>query len=429
MDEVFKLDFPLSLDNEGVKGIRSLVTQNVIVLAPNFTLSEPQRDLLSKGLTFVPTVAPNKEQKLQFQTDLQTYHRRIKLATYFKQTSITTPRPFVGPSIWSPPMEKLPPDVKQLITTDLETFHKKYKYMTEKHNLSPVELSALKQLKQAKHIVIKPADKGSAVVVLNRDQYIFEVQRQLNDTVYYKKLEKPIYLDTIPLVDEILKQLKLKKFIDAKQARYLKGDFEPRERRFYILPKIHKSPEKWTIPFQLPPGRPIVSDCGSETYRTAEYLDFHLNPLATRHPAYIKDTYHFVEMIKNLTVPSQSYFFSMDVNSLYTNIDIQAGIASVKKIFDKYPDPKRPDKELLQLLEINLMRNDFMFNGQYYLQIKGTAMGKKFAPAYANIFMANWEEVVFTKCQQKPIHYLRYLDDIWGVWGAPKRNFRHLWKS
>lgn len=42
-----------------------------------------------------------------------------------------------------------------------------------------------------------------------------------------------------------------------------------------------------------------------------------------------------------------------------------------------------------------------MFNGKNYLQIKGTAMGKKFAPAYANIFMANWEkEVLCQKCQK-----------------------------
>lgn len=374
----------------------------------------------------MPTLGLNKNQKLQFQADMQNYHRKIKLATYFRNAPKKIARPFVGPSIWSPPDEKLSPDVKRLIKTDLDSFDAHFKLIKEKCNLSLSEQHALKELKRVKHIVIKPADKGSAVVILDRDQYIFEVERQLNDTMYYKKLTKPIYLDTIPLVEEILKQLKSKKFINGKQARYLRGDFEPRERRFYILPKIHKSPEKWTIPFQLPPGRPIVSDCGSETYRTAEYLDFHLNPLASKHPSYVKDTYHFIEMVKNLTVPSQSYFFSMDVNSLYTNIDIQAGLASVRKTFDKYPDPKRPDKELLQLLEINLMRNDFMFNGQYYLQIKGTAMGKKFAPAYANIFMANWEESVFAKCEHKPSHYFRYLDDIWGIWEGSKEQFQEF---
>jgi hypothetical protein len=116
----------------------------------------------------------------------------------------------------------------------------------------------------------------------------------------------------------------------------------------------------------------------------------------------------------------------MDVKSLYTNIPTVAGIQCVQKLFDKHPDPKRPDGQLLQLLNINLTRNDFVFNDQFYLQIKGTAMGKKFAPAYANIFMANWEEEVLPKCHLRPIHYLRYLDDIWGVWPGSVMEFKQF---
>lgn len=107
--------------------------------------------------------------------------------------------------------------------------------------------------------------------------------------------------------------------------------------------------------------------------------------------------------------------FTMDVESLYTNIDIKEGLESIKTAFLKNPDPGRPDAAILRLLEINLTRNDFEFNGEYYLQIKGTAMGKRFAPAYANIFMAQWETEILGKCEKCPSHYFRYLDDIWGV--------------
>lgn len=132
--------------------------------------------------------------------------------------------------------------------------------------------------------------------------------------------------------------------------------------------------------------------------------------------------------MRNFRIPPNSYFFSMDVDSLYTNIDIPAGLQAVRKIFQKYPDPKRPDDELLHLLEINLKRNDLMFNGKFYLQIKGTAMGKQFTPAYANIFMANWEEEVFVKCEKKPFFYLRYLDDIWGIWEGSQEGFHDFVK-
>ena len=148
-----------------------------------------------------------------------------------------------------------------------------------------------------------------------------------------------------------------------------------------------------------------------------------MNPLSVRHPAYVKDTYHFISIVHSLRIPTDFCFFSMDVKNLYTNIPIRAGIDCVRNIFRKFPDPKRPDKVLLELLEINLTRNDFVFENKFYLQIKGTAMVKKFAPAYTNIFMAHWEEGAFLECKKKPAYYLRFLDDIWGIWIGSEQEF------
>lgn len=405
---------------------QSLQAQDVVVLAKNFSLSRPQRQLLSKGLFFIPSLDIGREQKRNLELDIQNYHRKIKLATYFRHARKREKLPFILPSKWTPPLDRLPSEIRDLIQKDVDVFKKFYKPVKEKYNISLEEVKALRELKNAKHIIIKPADKGSAVVILSREQYVFEVERQLQDTEYYKKLDKPMYLDTVPMVSKIVDSLKNNKFINSKQHKFLIGDSQPRERRFYILPKIHKEPQKWTIPFEVPPGRPIVSDCGSETYFTAEFLDYYLNPLSVKHPAYVKDTQHFIETVTSLRIPPDCYFFSMDVDSLYTNIPIQAGIACVKNIFEKYPDPKRPDEELLKLLEINLTRNDFMFDDKFYLQIKGTAMGKKFAPAYANIFMAHWEEEALAKCKKKPACYLRYLDDIWGIWTGSETEFQEF---
>ena len=426
MGRSFKLNHPLSLIHEGVKGVQSFASKNVVVLAKNFSLSRPQFDVLNKGLTFVPSLNIGRKQKIELEWDLQNYHRKIQLAWYFRNSNKKEIPPFTENSNWTPPRNKLPIEIINLIEEDKHLLERYYRSFKENFNLTIEEVKAIKELKNAKHIIIKPADKGATVVILSREQYDLEVQRQLNDTVYYKKLDKPIFMETIPLIDNILNTLKKKKFINEKQRKYLKGTSQPRERRFYVLPKIHKDPKSWTVPFEVPPGRPIVSDCGSETYYTAEYIDYYLNPLSNRHPAYLKDTYHFIQIVKNLQIPSNSYFFSMDVVSLYTNIDILSGINAVKKCFSRYPDPKRPDAELLQLLEINLTRNDFVYNGEFYLQIKGTAMGKRFAPAYANIFMANWEEEVFRQCHIKPFHYLRFLDDIWGIWTGSRSEFQQF---
>jgi hypothetical protein len=54
-------------------------------------------------------------------------------------------------------------------------------------NLTPGEFKAIKELQNLVHkIIIKPADKGSAVVVLDRETYIQEAHRQLNNPKFYK---------------------------------------------------------------------------------------------------------------------------------------------------------------------------------------------------------------------------------------------------
>ncbi|XP_038075657.1 uncharacterized protein LOC119743326 [Patiria miniata] len=51
------------------------------------------------------------------------------------------------------------------------------------------EREALKTLRARKDIIIKPADKGSAAVVMGRQQYIDEAMRQLNNQTNYKPLD------------------------------------------------------------------------------------------------------------------------------------------------------------------------------------------------------------------------------------------------
>lgn len=104
-------------------------------------------------------------------------------------------------------------------------------------------------------------------------------------------------------------------------------------------------------------------------------------------------------------------------------------MSKLLKTFYKYPDSRRPDNALIKLLEINLTRNDFEFDGKYFLQIKGTAMGKKFAPAYADIFMAEWETAALEKCIKKTLHYYRYLDDIWGIWTHTEEEFKTFFST
>ena len=82
----------------------------------------------------------------------------------------------------------------------------------------------------------------------------------------------------------------------------------------------------------------------------------------------------------------------------------------------------------MKLLELGLKKNDFLFNGQWYLQTSGTAMGKKFAPSYANIYMAEFEQEVLEKATKLPLVYWRFLDDIFIIWPHSEIEFLEFFK-
>lgn len=80
-------------------------------------------------------------------------------------------------------------------------------------------------------------------------------------------------------------------------------------------------------------------------------------------------------------------------------------------------------------LRIILTRSDFEFNQKFYLQISGCAMGRKYSPAYVDIYMAKWERTAFQKCSKLPLVYLRYLDDIFSLWVDTKASFHDFFST
>ena len=73
-------------------------------------------------------------------------------------------------------------------------------------------------------------------------------------------------------------------------------------------------------------------------------------------------------------------------------------------------------KTLLKSLEDSIMDQCLFTDSLTYLQIQGTAMGTKMAPAYANIFMGRLENQLLMSVTLKPFSWLRFIDDIDMKW-------------
>ena len=105
-----------------------------------------------------------------------------------------------------------------------------------------------------------------------------------------------------------------------------------------------------------------------------------------------------------------------DVVGLYLNIPLGEGFEAVRKALETWQNPSMSSESLVSSGKLVLDSNVFEFDSKVYKQKLGTAMGTKFAPAYANLFMSSLEEDMLNSCAVKPWIWYRYIDDVFVIW-------------
>ena len=85
------------------------------------------------------------------------------------------------------------------------------------------------------------------------------------------------------------------------------------------------------------------------------------------------------------------FLVTADVVSLYPSILHNEGVSALKEKLKEQPSTKIPTNDLVKLTEFVLKNNLFEFNDKVKQQISGTAIGIKFAPPYACIYMDKTE--------------------------------------
>ena len=135
-------------------------------------------------------------------------------------------------------------------------------------------------------------------------------------------------------------------------------------------------------------------------------------PLVENLPRYVKDTNHMLDIVESFRFSSTSnYVFAMDIRSLYIVIPNNDGLLAHtlnQQTYLAHP----PTHSLVCLAELVLTLNTFSFNGEYYQQTGGVAMGSCFGPNYACLFVGHIEEQISQQYKGKtPDLYKRYLDE------------------
>ena len=149
----------------------------------------------------------------------------------------------------------------------------------------------------------------------------------------------------------------------------------------------------------------------------SSFLDFHLQPLAREVKSYIKDTNDFLKKLRSLpNLPDDIILCTVDVVGLYPNIPHEEGLSALRKRLDLRQEKDVTTSTLVELAEVVLKNNIFTFKEKTLKQKRGTAIGRKFAPPYSILFMAELEEEILSEIELKPYLWWRYIDDIFFLW-------------
>ena len=391
-----------STANGRLRGV--FISKNILNLSKRI-LNKAEISILSKGLKFVPT--PKSIDRAAIKNELEVFGRKLRLAWHFRndENSLVWNR-FRKKSNFNPKDKDAAIEIYiSRLEQELLDINTNLKY----HNITREEREAINTLRNDTSIIIKEADKGSGIVVWDRDDYLKEAELQLGDIEVYEKLSSDSVSPLIREIKNCLAKINKRGDISKETLDYFLVD-NPKVGRFYLLPKIHKRLENV-------PGRPVISNSSFYTENISTFLDFHFQPIAQQVKSFIKDTNDFLKKLPSLPKLSENTLLcTAHVVGLYPNIPHDDGLKAIEQVLNQRDDFTVSTKSLLDLTECVLKNNVFEHNDQIFKQKRGTAIGTKMAPSYAIIFMSILEEKLLETFPLKPLVWWRYIDDIFFLW-------------
>ena len=154
-------------------------------------------------------------------------------------------------------------------------------------------------------------------------------------------------------------------------------------------------------------------------YDLSAYLANILSPLTGKSEFTVTNSAHFVSTISSETIRDNEIMVSFDVESLFTNVPIDAAVQAALQRLEN--DPSLADRttltpaQIADLLTFVLRSTYFQYNGSIYEQKDGAAMGSPVSAVIANLYMESFEEQAINTSSYKPTIWKRYVDDTFTI--------------
>lgn len=230
--------------------------------------------------------------------------------------------------------------------------------------------------------------------------------------------------------NQVVKNLKqlLKKTQLTEKPEQLQH-MNPRPPTFQGYVKTHKATEE--LHLKDVPIRPVVATYQSPTYKLEKFLVNMFWKHSNWKPEYsIKNSIDLVNKLPRDKLPRNAKLVSLDVDSLFTNVDVNETIEALKDILVNQSNMSTSEiREFCNLVKFTTDNNYFEYKNEYYKLTEGLPMGAPISPLLAEIYMNRYDTIIcrdLTKWKSKILCYFRYVDDVYLVWVGSKRELNQF---
>ena len=176
----------------------------------------------------------------------------------------------------------------------------------------------LKTLNQRLSNVIIPGDKDSALVIMDKNDYVKKMQETID-----KGIQEGVYAKA---EDSTLQDLKrFQDFFYRNFSKYEKYDdmlpSSSQPAQLYGTAKTHKFDDINDVTVDSLKFRPITAQTGAYMYKTVQVISEYLKPLYENNSFIIKNTQDFAQLLREQTpLEENEEYISYDVESLFVNV-------------------------------------------------------------------------------------------------------------
>jgi hypothetical protein len=382
-------------------------------------------NILDYGLNFIPTYLTNSFDLLSsiffnFEQEFSALNKKLYILSSKKESTINNDisnlnlnvsQNLISPNLLSYFHDSTNPNSHPNHPLSLELKYNLLKVLSSlelniKLNMNLNDILFLKKFKNENPFEVVQCDKNVGCAIISHELLNKLTMDHLSDIDTYKLIDIDPKETLISQINKKLSDLAKNKHIDKKlYKKLLINNDECKLGKIRILPKLHKN--KFGI-------RPIINTTKHPTSKLCKLIEVILGPHVKKLPSYIQDSQNLIQDSYKLKIPINTKLVSADIESLYTNIQLEHAIIVICDFAkDKLPKSNLNITAFKEILKLVLENNYFSYKNNYYLQIKGIAMGCICGPTIANIVVHSLETNFLKK--YLTFYYKRYIDDIFMI--------------